>query len=560
MQESDTNIDQLAVALRTEVDSILLDPLFVRAPIQSKLLVYLCKQAVEGDHDLTQYAIAVDGLGKPDDYDLHNDSYPRVQVSRLRANLASYYSRNEPVGDHCVYIRQGDYRLRMGSRKNAYPDTLRSQRAVPEIADSIEQPVLPKTSYNDSGQKKAISDRTTFFANRHFLVFGAGAIMLAAVAAVFGTQFQSADAMAPPSIELEVTGAEDFNETIGSTSLGDSVKRVARQQLNQSFVSNLISRQNSEEAQRDYLVSIDLGPGISTPNAEITLRTNTDSVLYSEVVPYTGDADAFLRELSANLVHLTAPNGVIASSEISQVSGKPRTPYHCFISIEANRARGPEMVKMLDSCIKRFPDDRFAAFWYARKAYGAYQKDIAAGLPVTRAANGWQFVTKALEIDQYNAFANFVAAKVSAAEGSCDESRIFIERAKERGTSYPTLIAAAESEASGCQAVNSADIDDEHSQIEVLIEQNPAPDALLHNYMMYSALSIKRPDLAKLVAGRLVIENPEGAVERASDLMRKSIEDPDYFRKNKESVRSAVSLFVWNARALDTIFSELEKT
>ena len=117
-------------ALRLEVDRILAYPLFERAPIQTRLLKFLRDHAIAGDHGLTQYTVAVDGLGRPEDFDLSSDSYPRVQVSRLRSNLASYYARNEPVEGGCVYIKPGDYRLRLGSRKHAYPDTVSRNSAA----------------------------------------------------------------------------------------------------------------------------------------------------------------------------------------------------------------------------------------------------------------------------------------------------------------------------------------------------------------------------------------------------------------------------------------------
>ncbi|MXO90658.1 hypothetical protein GRI41_07485 [Altererythrobacter aquaemixtae] len=549
----------MGAALRVEVDAILVDPLFTRAPIQSKLLLFLCEQAIEGDKNLTQYAIAVDGLGKPENYDLQNDSYPRVQVSRLRSNLANYYSRNEPVAEHCAYIRQGDYRLRLGSRKMAYPDSLQSKGAKPEsIEPSQAESGTP--SQPVPAQLAAVETRKKpFFANRHFLAFGAGAISLAALGVLVGAQTQRAKALAPPSIELKLTGTGEFSDASGSNDLLTRVARVSRNQLNQSFVSNLAAPQSDSSGDEDYIVTVDLGQGVSRPDAQVTLRASDDTLLYSETVAYRDDDSVFLTDISASLVFLIAPNGVIAKNELAQVSEEPQSPYQCFISIENSRTRGIETANLLDFCIDKFPKDRFASFWYARKAYMMYQSEILGGKEVTRSADAWKYVTRALAIDEHNAFANFVATKVTVAEGACDSARGYIAKAKERGTSYPTLLSAAETEASGCPT-DDAEQTTEHKQLNALIARNPAPDGLLHTNMMLAALAIERRDLAVEVADRLIISEPDSTLERTSTLLRRSIQEPGFYRKNEEEIRDLVALFVWNKGAKDKIHRQLRQT
>ena len=82
--------------LQREVDRILADPAFERSPVQSKLLQYLCDQTVARNRKISQVAVAVDGLGRPETIEQLTESYPRVQISRLRRNLALYYARIAP--------------------------------------------------------------------------------------------------------------------------------------------------------------------------------------------------------------------------------------------------------------------------------------------------------------------------------------------------------------------------------------------------------------------------------------------------------------------------------
>lgn len=541
-------------ALRIEVGCILIDPLFVRSPIQAKLLNFLCERAIDGDQDLTQYAIAVDGLGRSEDYDLQNDSYPRVQVSRLRSNLANYYSRHEPLNEHCVHIRQGDYRLRLGTRETAYPSEIKRQSALPvggaEASAIVES---EQASHFDS-------QRTRPFARKHLITF---IVVVAAttIGLIIGFQkTRSTDLQLPPAIELMIVSDQRFSTQSETSGIEEGVARIARQQLNQSFVSNLIESSHVQEREEDYFVKIDLGGELEKSEAVISLRSSSGEVLFLTRIPFDGDADAFLRTISSNLVYLVAPNGVIAKRELSEIHGEPKSPYQCFISIEGNRTRAEVMVDLLDSCIERFPNDQFASFWYARKAYMAYQVDISAGKAVSQKSPAWKYVIQALEIDQHNAFANFVAAKVSAADKSCDMSRLFIARAMERGSSYPSLTAAAEVEASGCGAETRPAVDVERKELEALIAQNPTPDALLHLYMMIAALSVERKDLANDAAAKLVIGRAASSVERTSTLLRRSITERGYFAKHEQETREMVALFVWNERARSTIYGQLAAT
>ena len=118
--------------LSAEVARVLADPAFVKAPVQSRLLSYLCEQTLAGEGPLSQYAIAVDGLGREEGYDLTSDSYPRVQISRLRRNLTDYYTRIAPGHGLAVHLDKGDYRLHLAPPGKAYPERLGNSHAEPQ--------------------------------------------------------------------------------------------------------------------------------------------------------------------------------------------------------------------------------------------------------------------------------------------------------------------------------------------------------------------------------------------------------------------------------------------
>ena len=119
-----------AEQLRIEAESVLDDPSFRRSPVQSRLLKYLVDRTAKGGAAPTQFEIAVDALGKDENFDLANDSYPRVQISRLRANLDAYYARNKPATGRRIALVTGQYKLVM-----VEPDTPKG--AVREIDDTF---------------------------------------------------------------------------------------------------------------------------------------------------------------------------------------------------------------------------------------------------------------------------------------------------------------------------------------------------------------------------------------------------------------------------------------
>src|ERR1700675_4843977 len=66
---------------------------FRSAPMMRTLLLYLWKHQGE---PISEYAIAVDALGRSPEFDPKTDSTVRVQVARLRAKLKEFY---EIAGD-----------------------------------------------------------------------------------------------------------------------------------------------------------------------------------------------------------------------------------------------------------------------------------------------------------------------------------------------------------------------------------------------------------------------------------------------------------------------------
>lgn len=124
----------LADFMRKEVDRLsLIEPL-KSSPLGKKLLSFLVERSLASSDPISQYEVAEAGLDKPSDGD---DSYPRVQVSRLRRMLsevyAKTYTRHPPDHGLYIYIPIRDYRASAAPLSIAYPDLADSPAPTPAV-------------------------------------------------------------------------------------------------------------------------------------------------------------------------------------------------------------------------------------------------------------------------------------------------------------------------------------------------------------------------------------------------------------------------------------------
>ena len=89
--------------IRAELQNVLGSRGFRQSPGLSKLLRYICGSALLDQAErITEYTIAVDVFGKPEDFKEAKDSIVRVEVHRLRKRLAQFYE--DEGAAHAVHI------------------------------------------------------------------------------------------------------------------------------------------------------------------------------------------------------------------------------------------------------------------------------------------------------------------------------------------------------------------------------------------------------------------------------------------------------------------------
>ena len=98
---------QIQEALRRVLESQRLSS----APTMGRFLSYVVNQKLAGkEDDLKAYTIAVDALGRSEDFDPQSAPSVRVLAGRLRTSLAEYYS-DEGAGDPIrIFVPTGTYR------------------------------------------------------------------------------------------------------------------------------------------------------------------------------------------------------------------------------------------------------------------------------------------------------------------------------------------------------------------------------------------------------------------------------------------------------------------
>lgn len=132
---------------RNSLEGILRSKCFERTHGLRNLLQYLW---IHRQHDVSEYAIAIDALGRGADFDSKIDATVRVQIGRLRRQLDRYYENEGSEAELQVKIPLGSHRIQF---VDAVPDPEpQSEDAIHTLTVVSEIPArLPVASYPPRG-------------------------------------------------------------------------------------------------------------------------------------------------------------------------------------------------------------------------------------------------------------------------------------------------------------------------------------------------------------------------------------------------------------------------
>jgi hypothetical protein len=134
------------IEVRNELQAVLASRAFERSHGLAKLLRYICSKAMlEETEPITEYTIAVDVLGKPQEFKESKDASVRVEAHRLRKRLAEYYEQDGADHSIRIVIPPGQYTPRFVVYHPGAHDTIAPEPSAEDLA-ATSAPILEETS------------------------------------------------------------------------------------------------------------------------------------------------------------------------------------------------------------------------------------------------------------------------------------------------------------------------------------------------------------------------------------------------------------------------------
>lgn len=538
------------VAANLEVEEILRHETFLRAPSQSKILRYLCNRLPGATGAVTQFDIATEALGKSDDFDEATDSSVRVQVGRLRRSLADYYRTNAPINEMCVYVRSGEYRLRLGPISIAYPDLYTptaASKPVPEVSPSV----MPL-------EKQVRPDWATGRVKQYAV--GLAIVLIA----IFGVQLSSSTReveahssaiVAPPYItaELKIAGGQAFARQLSN--MQTVVESDIDALLQKSMVSRTVVKTDANSG--DYRLLVSFSPSSTGEIKTFVSLRNKYGKLVTEQEYTFADIESAREMVNDTVTAIISPAGAVSKDLGEKIGEIPASGFECFIAIETYRSVGDTLKKstMLDVCLDRFPQSDYYPYFAARDVFRRVQAKQTSGKATGRNSEEWMHLSKILQNDPKNAYANTVAAKLLVGEDSCTEAGEFASEAFSRGRTYPALELAVIVDAFDCRSVS------QHQsfwagRIERIMMANTTPHPLLETYIL---LGLIVSDQTELVVGQKTnaFDNSAGSQLLAFNAALKRQIDGRGLPEDLQLIRATLPSLIWNPDTLRSIESKI---
>ena len=99
-----------AVAVKAELEKILSSNTFKKSFVLSSFLRFVVTKTMEQKaNEIKEYTIAVNGLGKPADFNPQADALVRIHAGRLRRSLIEYYSEEGNEDPVFISLNRGSY-------------------------------------------------------------------------------------------------------------------------------------------------------------------------------------------------------------------------------------------------------------------------------------------------------------------------------------------------------------------------------------------------------------------------------------------------------------------
>jgi hypothetical protein len=455
-----------AAAMRLERDHLFDSGHFAKAPTLMRLLAFLVEETLAGRGDqLKSYSVAVDGLGRDADFDAQADSYPRVQVVRLRKLLEAFYARHDPAEHSCLFLISGSYRVRLAPLAAAYPELVRAHpvaattfAAEPPIEAAI-IPLLPDAVglaapvFGDTPppEHEHIEARSGHI--RDWRLIGAALLMLsiAFIAYAFGSsvpqkmpQATSVQVEAPVLVLDPVNSAADPT----STAIADDIYALLADGIGRSWLVRLRLSIDpvpaGQPAMPEYRITVQLGEdeGGGRPVYLRLTEYETSNLLWSTTMSIKSGTP-LKDSLGQAIAQLTGPFGVVAARENRLAQGKIGTGYSCLLGYLDNVAKNSgEVDDALSKCLtQENADAKLDAVRLALQSFHVIEKNTQGLDQKERIVRAMDLARQSIDADPKEAYAHFAMARIQFVSGNCSSGQQHSTHAVEANPFDPVILA-----------------------------------------------------------------------------------------------------------------------
>lgn len=443
-QVADRQRPGFETAMRNEMNAVLASEEFGKSPVLSKLLNYLVDETLGSRCDqLKSYSVAVDGLGRPADFDALSDSYPRVQLGRLRKALAGHYSRHGPVEDLCIYLILGSYRVRLGQMATAYPDLYRPLSAQPAVNFAVpaEDPAMftaPAAAATPTGNTRRLSLWTGL------LLALSVAGMIAFVAGRRSNRRPQAPegvtALRSPILDLAPIqmDADPQSQRIGpliSATLADGLGRSWTTQLRTSGYEPVKDGNALPAGSRTDSFKLELQiSGDAQGRHMLFARLNhtpTATLIWSKSYSLPANVDDVERAAGPLISEISGPFGAIPTYETRNLPDAVTPGYGCLLTyFDYLKSRDPPMEAKVARCLQQpVSEARLRPTILAVHAFFSLESQSGRAHPVIALRRATGYANMAVRTDPQDAYAQFAMARLAYINRECSSGNMHTDLA-----------------------------------------------------------------------------------------------------------------------------------
>ncbi|WP_017671749.1 hypothetical protein [Blastomonas sp. AAP53] len=458
--------------MHDELALVMVSPEFVRSPVLRRLLEYLVEQTLAGNGDrLKAYQIAVEGLGRDDSFDPQSDSYPRVQVGRLRKMLDLHYAGLSPEqasGRQRIVIPVGHYNVTLEALASepvaavdvaAHSDA--SQQPPRADTDTGNDPAqraqLPAPGLSASGP--AAGAVPPMAGSRGWIIGAAGVLVLLGLAYVLW-QFlasNSSEEAARRDMRTQLAHVSIITDPAGGSDDLNTAAQMAEMHL-QRFEMLAVSTGGHNDIEngngpREYQLLVRGGRRDGErPGGPIymTLRhIGSGTTLWSYEIAQSGSniAAPDIEQAIGNGISIIARSGgVIVQHQRKLIGQDMSAGYPCLIHYDGFRQRReaerrPALRQCLARSLKMYPNEPLLLQALSYMELSNPERGRRAPLVATQ--RGRELAEAALEFDSKSSLAQIAVARSALVRGNCPRSLAFSRRAVESNPLEPDTLGLA---------------------------------------------------------------------------------------------------------------------